>query len=742
MKKLVLFFSLLLILSLNIFSQQDFWEKKNFPSFYDGNICAIAALNDLVLISTYTAFGYSGGISRMVKSTNGGNNWDNVTPLPTYYAYSILISSNGYTFAVGADDILYRSIDEGSTWAANSSVHFGNSPSIVQAENGYIYIASHLGIYRSTDFGQTWAPKNNGLTLGSNLVTKLATNNSGLLVVATSAGIFRSTNYGDSWTSLPKPINSSEIQPYNVALNSEGHVFVSLYLMNSYPSDSLYKTTNNGQAWIPIRDGGQNILCIEKGSDAIIINNGGEQKYSFSTDDGATWSDIQMEGYLYGGFVCSTNGYFIGIDNLGIFKATNLNGPWSFIGNNFPGGKSSVTSILQTNTGTYIVASDTFGVYRSTDEGISFSEVISPFPSSASKLGSTLDGKIFLASGSVAISSDDGITWTWPGSSGGPLYDLTALSLCSENNIIFAGGIASMDAEIDRSTNSGVDWQEVLKIQSFNDINYATNLDIKNGVVFATTKRRTMYPISTSYRLKKSTDNGITWGDINITLSPFPNFKQITWLSSGNIYAATSAGIMFSIDDGISWAPVTGSIPTSNINCILSGPNDELFVGTGGMGIYLSINQGQTWEQLNSGLDNLEVNTLYLDKNNFLWAGSESGVFKSNSAIVGVQEDIISNPKNFQLNQNYPNPFNPSTKISWRAPVSGWQTLKVYDVLGNEVATLVDEYRSVGSYEIEFNPASSIKHLPAGRQGPASGIYFYRLQAGDYFETKKMILLK
>ena len=92
-------------------------------------------------------------------------------------------------------------------------------------------------------------------------------------------------------------------------------------------------------------------------------------------------------------------------------------------------------------------------------------------------------------------------------------------------------------------------------------------------------------------------------------------------------------------------------------------------------------------------------------------------------------------PNSFLLSQNYPNPFNPSTKISWQSPVGGWQTLKVYDILGNEVATLVNEYRNAGSYEVEFNSASSIKNL-------ASGIYFYRLQAGDYVETKKMILLK
>ncbi|MDO8549863.1 MAG: T9SS type A sorting domain-containing protein, partial [Ignavibacteria bacterium] len=77
------------------------------------------------------------------------------------------------------------------------------------------------------------------------------------------------------------------------------------------------------------------------------------------------------------------------------------------------------------------------------------------------------------------------------------------------------------------------------------------------------------------------------------------------------------------------------------------------------------------------------------------------------------------------------NPFNPSTKISWRSPDASHQTLKVYDVLGNEVATLVDEYKPAGMYEVTFNAA-----------GLSSGIYFYRLQAGDFVETKKLILMK
>ena len=104
------------------------------------------------------------------------------------------------------------------------------------------------------------------------------------------------------------------------------------------------------------------------------------------------------------------------------------------------------------------------------------------------------------------------------------------------------------------------------------------------------------------------------------------------------------------------------------------------------------------------------------------------------STLVGV-EDRPEIPIAFKLEQNYPNPFNPSTKINWQLPVSSWQTLKVYDILGNEVATLVNEEKPAGRYEVEFETSSSIQHL-------ASGIYFYQLKAGSFVETKKMILLR
>jgi hypothetical protein len=102
----------------------------------------------------------------------------------------------------------------------------------------------------------------------------------------------------------------------------------------------------------------------------------------------------------------------------------------------------------------------------------------------------------------------------------------------------------------------------------------------------------------------------------------------------------------------------------------------------------------------------------------------------------GITEEILFNPNDFYLAQNYPNPFNPTTTIKYQIPEISFVTIKVYDVLGNEVATLVNEEKPAGSYEVEFSVGqNSILSL-------SSGIYFYRLQAGSFIETRKMVLIK
>ena len=115
-----------------------------------------------------------------------------------------------------------------------------------------------------------------------------------------------------------------------------------------------------------------------------------------------------------------------------------------------------------------------------------------------------------------------------------------------------------------------------------------------------------------------------------------------------------------------------------------------------------------------------------------IWNGT--WVNDSRQTLLYTTTDVDNeeiNPLVFSLYQNYPNPFNPSTKIRWQSPVGSHQTLKVYDVLGNEITTLVDEYKPAGSYEVEWD----------ARDHP-TGVYFYQLKTENFLETKKMILIK
>ncbi|MCJ7554475.1 MAG: T9SS type A sorting domain-containing protein [Ignavibacteriaceae bacterium] len=118
-------------------------------------------------------------------------------------------------------------------------------------------------------------------------------------------------------------------------------------------------------------------------------------------------------------------------------------------------------------------------------------------------------------------------------------------------------------------------------------------------------------------------------------------------------------------------------------------------------------------------------------------AGFKSPSFKwgTTSAIInvsGIDEELIgSNPNTFELYSNYPNPFNPSTKIRYAIPQTSFTVLKVYDITGTEVMTLVNEERPAGIYEVNFDAVDL-----------ASGTYIYQLQAGNYSEAKKMILLR
>ena len=158
----------------------------------------------------------------------------------------------------------------------------------------------------------------------------------------------------------------------------------------------------------------------------------------------------------------------------------------------------------------------------------------------------------------------------------------------------------------------------------------------------------------------------------------------------------------------------------------------NLFAGNP-YGVFLSTSNGTSWTDLNSGFSNNNVHAFAVSGTN-LFAGTYGGdVWRRplSEMITSVERLSTDVPTHFSLDQNYPNPFNPSTTIKYQIPRSGLVNLKVYDILGKEVSTFVNENKIRGLFEVNFD-ASKL----------ANGIYIYQLKINDFVSSKKMLLLK
>ena len=240
-----------------------------------------------------------------------------------------------------------------------------------------------------------------------------------------------------------------------------------------------------------------------------------------------------------------------------------------------------------------------------------------------------------------------------------------------------------------------------------------------------------------------STDNGNTWNYLGFPAIPSSElYSRILGLfSNGNILAGGSmyddslglpfTGILLSTDMCSTWTQISSL--NSQVGLSWSnGSSEGMLVGTPDLGVFLFSDEGDSLGSRNEGLTNLNIQTLTLDNHGYVYAGTGNGVWRRPlTEVTPVVENQIPIPSSFNLLQNFPNPFNPSTKIKYSIPQSANVSIKVFDIIGNEIETLVNEEKPVGTYEITWQAAN----LP-------SGVYFYQLKASDYVSTKKMLLLK
>lgn len=229
-------------------------------------------------------------------------------------------------------------------------------------------------------------------------------------------------------------------------------------------------------------------------------------------------------------------------------------------------------------------------------------------------------------------------------------------------------------------------------------------------------------------RVYRSTDFGSTW-----------NFTATTGSLNGYSMGFTSASlglvggtaVVKTTDGGTTYsAPIT--VPGSGNILGLDGTGDIFWAGRG-TAIYMSTDAGNTWVSHFTPTGTVNAMDVVEDGDCATgWAvGATGTISRLSGVMVGLGNNNTEVPETFRLEQNYPNPFNPATTISFSMPTSDNVELKVYDMLGREVASLINGFRVAGSFRVDFNAS----HL-------SSGVYIYRLKAGDFVESKRMMLVK
>jgi hypothetical protein len=246
--------------------------------------------------------------------------------------------------------------------------------------------------------------------------------------------------------------------------------------------------------------------------------------------------------------------------------------------------------------------------------------------------------------------------------------------------------------------------------------------------------------------IAKSADKGSTWTFYHPDFPGTGTCHSILFddIDTNVVYAGLKGSLIKTTDKGETWNATGLTNAPFYFNALAQGYKTH-FVFAGGssdnneFGLFESSDAGKTWHQIApiptvilKGISSLVAVPDYTgDLIDYLYIGTlGDGIYLYQ---IGILDNIKNNYKTnkYYLSQNYPNPFNPSTKISFIIPNSSLVTLKVFDILGNVVATLVDDYRKAGIYSTEFQAHNL-----------ASGIYFYQLKADKYIQRKKMVILK
>jgi photosystem II stability/assembly factor-like uncharacterized protein len=371
----------------------------------------------------------------------------------------------------------------------------------------------------------------------------------------------------------------------------------------------------------------------------------------------------------------------------------------------------------------------------------------------------------------LRLSTDNGNTWLQKFI----FQSVATMAISPVNGYIFVGLYTN---ELFMSTDRGDNWAKILDntteihnilitpsgdiyIGTRNNLYYSNdngdtwivkNNELPDGMPpvysLALEKDGTLYA-GTANMVYRSIDGGDTWLPSSNYTNIYPNVNVVGLAISddGSIFATTdcfgiehAVGILKSTDKGVVWFQVNNGRAVKNARKIIYNPiTRDIFIGDAeySSGVYRSTNLGASWELINTGIsDRTYTHEFAFNPNTGqMYVVTGDGIYRSKNQTILVEEpiDVTSDGSTTLLFQSSPNPVRSGYDafIRYRINTAGQTSLILYDILGREVAKLVNEYKSAGVYSVNFNTRNL-----------SSGVYFYKLTAAGYEGTKKMLIIR
>ena len=628
------------------------------------------------------------------KTTDGGENWNAIWRGENLARYIWIHPTHPET--------LYVSTGIFDREAANSD-HTTNTP-------------GGVGVLKSLDGGKTWQQKNTGLTnlyVGTlfmhpvhpdTLLAGCATE-----VYPEGNGVFLTTDGGDNWTRVhgdrAESVEYSLSNPQIAYAGNDAHVYKSIdggLTFNQVSTGENSWGSPAVQTGVPI-----DFQIDPRDPERLFANNYGGGNF-LSEDGGVTWQTAS-KGYtgveVWRVAVSPTDPMRVyAAARSGIFTSADGGQHWE--GLNYGLARSQEWTAVAVN------------------------------PENSQKI---IAANYWTAT--ILISEDAAETWQDTGVTlHEGLFWSTFVYAPSDSSIVYAGtGTRSTNLPVGiyRSEDGGTSWASANDTLSQDAEIFDLSIDSKNPqLVFVSTKEKGVL---------KTSDGGINWTAKNNGLPTNVKMQCIAIhpADSQTVYVgAELAGLYKSTDGGENWDLVTSGLAAeTDVTSVIFDPVDPsvLFIGSLFSGIYRSMDSGQTWEQINANLSTRAIRHLAISANGqILYAGTYGGgVFRLNDAEgevhVDPEQDI---PVSFKLEQNYPNPFNPETTIKYQIPKNLHVKLRIYNIQGQLIRTLVDAKQTAGDHIVNWNGKDNMSRTVA------SGVYLYRLDASGLIKSGKMILMR